>query len=118
MAITELVFCTMILCFGKFHLSFDIKTLQTLSFVALVFANQATTYLNRERQRMGTTRPSLWLLGSSVLDLLIASTLAIWGIAMAPLPLIVVAGILVAAVVFAFILDFLKVLVFNRLGIS
>jgi len=118
MAITELVFCTIILCFGKFYLSLDINTLQTLSFIALVFANQATTYLNRERQRMGTTPPSLWLLVSSALDLLIASTLAIWGIAMAPLPLVVVAGILVAAVVFAFILDFIKVLIFNRLGVS
>jgi len=117
MAASELVFCTIILCLGKFHLGFKIGTLQTLSFVALVFANQATTYLNRERQRMGTTVPSPWLLGSSVLDLLIASTLAVAGVAMAPLPLIVVGGILVAAVVFAFFLDFVKVFVFDRLGI-
>jgi hypothetical protein len=37
---------------------------------------------------------------------------------MAPLPIFVVAGILVAAVVFAFILDFAKVQVFNRLRIA
>jgi H+-transporting ATPase len=118
MAITELVFCTIILCFGKFHLGFEIRTLQTLSFVALVYANQATTYLNRERQRLGSSVPSRWLITSSVVDLLIASTLATCGIAMAPLPLMVVAGILLAAVAFAFILDFVKVPVFTRLGIS
>ena len=37
--------------------------------------------------RLGSCRPSLWLIGSSVIDLLIGSTLAICGIAMAPLPI-------------------------------
>jgi H+-transporting ATPase len=118
MGIAELVFCTIILGLGKYHFGFEIATLQTLSFVALVYGNQATTYLNRERKRLGSSFPSPWLVGSSVLDLLIASTLATCGIAMAPLSIFVVAGILVAAVVFAFILDFIKVPVFNRLGIS
>ena len=48
----------------------------------------------------GPARPSRWLIGSSVVDLLIASTLAICGIAMAPLPIFVVGGTLVAAAVF------------------
>ena len=67
---------------------------------------------------MGTSRPSLWLVGSSVVDVLIASTLATFGIAMAPLPVLVVGGILVAAAVFAFVVDFAKVPVFKRLKIS
>jgi hypothetical protein len=49
---------------------------------------------------------------------LIASTLATCGIAMAPLPIFAVGGILVAATVFAFILDFAKVPVFKRLRIA
>ena len=77
--------------------------------MVIVFGNQATTYPNRERQRFGSARPSLWLIGSSVVDLLIASTLATCGIAMAPLPIFVVGGTLVAAAVFAVILDFAKV---------
>ena len=44
-------------------------------------AGVQTTYTNRERQRMGSCRPSRWLVGSSVVDLLIASALAIFGIA-------------------------------------
>ena len=118
MGISELVFCTIVLFIGKFHLGFEIGTLQTLSFVAIVFGNQATTYLNRERKHLWSSTPSLWLIGSSVLDLLIASTLAICGIAMAPLSIFLVVGILIAAIVFAFILDFAKVQVFNRLRIA
>jgi H+-transporting ATPase len=89
-----------------------------VAFLAIVFGNQATTYTNRERQRMGSAPPSRWLVGSSVIDLLIASTLAICGIAMAPVPMPFVGGTLVAAAVFAFVLDFAKVPVFKRLGIG
>jgi H+-transporting ATPase len=118
MGISELVFCTAILAIGKFFLGFGIETLRTLAFVVIVFGNQATTYTNRERRRLGSPRPSRWLLGSSVVDLLIASTLAICGIAMTPLPVFVVGGILVAAVVFGVLLDFIKAPVFNRLEIA
>ena len=116
--ISELVFCTSVLVIAKFHLGLGIQALQTVAFITIVFGNQATTYTNRERQRMGTCRPSMWLVGSSIVDLLIASTLATCGIAMARLPIFVVGGSLVAAAVFAFILDFAKVPVFRRLSIT
>ncbi len=115
--ISELLFCTAILATARFRLGFGIETLRSLAFVVIVFGNQATTYTNRERQRMGSCRPSLWLIGSSVVDVLIASTLAMVGIAMSPLPADVVGGTLVAAAAFAFILDCAKVPVFRRLGI-
>ena len=118
MGICELAFCTAVLSIAKFRLGFGIETLQTVAFVAIVFGNQAMTYTNRERQRMGSARPSRWLIGSSVVDLMIASTLAASGIAMAPLPMSVVAGTIVAAVVCAFIVDFVKVPVFHRLKIA
>jgi H+-transporting ATPase len=118
MGICELIFCTAALAIAKFRLGFGIEALQTLAFVLIVFGNQATTYTNRERQRLGSSRPSRWLIVSSVVDLLIASTLATFGIAMVPLPVFVVGGILVAAAVFAFIVDFVKVPVFHRLQIA
>jgi H+-transporting ATPase len=118
MGISELIFCAAVLAIAKFHLGFGIETLQTLAFVAIVFGNQATTYTNRERQRLGSARPSRWLVGSSIVDVLIASTLAICGIAMTPLPIFVVGGILAAAAAFAFILDVAKVPVFKRLRIA
>jgi H+-transporting ATPase len=118
MGISELVFCTAVLAIAKFRLGFGIETLRTLAFVVVVIGNQATTYTNRERQRMGSSRPSLWLIGSSVVDLLIASTLATCGIGMTPLPLFVVGEILVAAAAFGLLLDFVKVPVFKRLRIA
>jgi H+-transporting ATPase len=118
MGTAELVFCTAVLAAAKFHLGFGIETLRTVAFVAIVFGNQATTYTNRERRHLGSSRPSLWLVGSSVTDLLIASVLATFGIAMLPLPASVVGETFVAAAVFAFIADFVKVPVFNRLGIA
>jgi H+-transporting ATPase len=116
--ISELVFCTAVLAIGKYRLGFGIETLRTLAFLVIVFGNQATTYTNRTRQHLWSTRPSSWLVLSSVADLLIASTMANRGFAMAPLPLLAMAGTLVGAVVFAFMLDIVKVPVFNRLGIA
>ena len=118
MGICELVFCTAVLTVARFRLGLRIETMQTLASVLIVFGKQATTYTNRERQRMGSCRPGRWLIGSSVVDLVIASMLAICGIAMAPLPILLVGGILLAAAVFAFIVDFAKVPVFKRLGIA
>jgi H+-transporting ATPase len=112
-----LIFCTAVLAIAKYRLGLGIDMLQTLAFVAVVFGNQATTYTNRERQRLGSNRPSRLLIASSVADVLIVSTLAIRGIAMTPLPILVVGGILVSAAVFAFILDVAKVPVFRSLGI-
>jgi len=118
MGVSELVFCTAILAIAKFRLGLGIEPLRTLAFVVIVFGNQATTYTNRERRRLWSSCPSRWLLASSVVDLLIASTLATCGIAMTPLPVFVVGEILAAAVVFAFVLDFAKVPVFKRLRIA
>jgi H+-transporting ATPase len=118
MGIGELIFCVSVLAFGAYRMDFDIDTLRTLAFVVIVFGNQATTYTNRERRHLWSSRPSSWLIVSSIADLLIASTLAIGGFAMTPLPAVVVGGTLVAAVAFAFVLDMVKVPVFTRLRIT
>ena len=118
MGSSELVFCITVLAVGKFHLGLGIEALQTLAFLALVTGNQATTYANRTRQNLWSIRPSFWLVFSSVADLLIAMALANRGIAMAPLPWMVMGGVLLGAVVFAFMVDVIKVPVFNRLRIA
>jgi H+-transporting ATPase len=113
-----LAFCTGVLAIGRFRMNLAIDSVRTLAFVALVFGSQATIYAIRERRHLWGTRPSLLLGASSIADIAIASTLAVGGIAMAPLPALLVAGTLVAAAAFAFALDFVKVPVFARLGIS
>jgi H+-transporting ATPase len=118
MGVGELIFCTLVMAFGAYRMEFGIDTLRTLAFVAIVFGNQATTYTNRERRRLWSSLPSFWVAVSSAGDILVASVLAIGGIAMTPLPVWVVAGTLVAAVAFAFVLDTVKVPVFVRLQIS
>ncbi len=118
MGIGELAFCVSILAFGTYRMRLSIEVLQTLAFVVIVSANQATTYTNRERRHLWSSRPSIWLILSSVSDLLIASTLAIGGIAMVALPVLTVVGILAATIVFAVVLDLVKVPVFRRLGIT
>ena len=118
MGIAELAFCVSVLAFGIYRMRLSIEALQTLAFVVIVFGNQATTYTNRERRHLWCSRPSTWLIVSSIADLLIASTLAIGGIAMKPLPALMVGATFAAAVVFAFLLDLVKVPVFRRLAIT
>jgi H+-transporting ATPase len=117
MGIGELAFCTSVLAFGVWRLGYGIDTLRTLAFVVIVVGNQATTYNNRERNRLWSSRPSNWLIASSVTDISIAAILAVTGVAMSPLPVEVVAATLGAAFVFTFLMDFVKVPVFRRLGV-
>jgi H+-transporting ATPase len=118
MGLGELVFCTGVLAFGAYRMGFDIGALRTLAFIVIVFGNQATMYTNRERRHLWSSRPSVWVIVSSIADLLIASTLAIAGIAMAALPAWTVVGTLGAAAVFAILLDLVKVPAFRRLSIT
>jgi len=118
MGLFELMFCVAALVIGKYPLSFGIGTLRTLAFVAIVFGNQATTYTNRTRQHLWSTAPSRWLVLSSAVDVLIASTMANRGLAMAPLPLVVIATIFAGAALFAFAVDFVKIPVFRHFRIA
>jgi H+-transporting ATPase len=113
-----LAFCIAVLAVGKFELGFGIAALRTLSVVAIVYGSQATIYAVRGRRHLWGLRPTVWLVASSVTDILIISTLAIRGIAMAPLPVSVLVCEFAAAIAFGLILDGVKIPVFARLGIS
>ena len=117
MGICLLAFCSGVLAVGKFEMGLGIEALRTLAFVVLVFGSQATLYAIRQRRHLWGIRPSLWLAVSSVADIGIASTLAIDGIAMTPLPALLVAGTLAAAAAFAVVADLVKVPAFRGLGI-
>jgi H+-transporting ATPase len=113
-----LAFSTALLAVGKFQLHLGIEALQTLSVVGIVFGSQATTYVIRGRQHLWGLRPSIWLVLSSVADILIISTLAALGIAMAPLPIAVTASEFAAVIAFGAILDVVKIPIFARVRIS
>ena len=116
--ISELLFCVAFFAVAKSRLGLGLENQRTLAFILIVFGNQATTYVNRDRPRPGSTRPSRWLIGSSVTDIVIASTLAGRGIAMAPLSIFLLGAALLGAAAFGVILDFAKVPVFKRLRIA
>jgi H+-transporting ATPase len=118
LGICFLAFSTAILAVGKFQLHLGIEALQTLSVVGIVFGSQVTTYVIRGRQHLWGLRPSILLVLSSVADIFIISTLATLGIAMAPLPITVIAGEFAAAIAFGLVLDVVKIPVFARLKIA
>ncbi len=113
-----LAFSATILVVGKFELHLGIEALQTLSLVGIVFGSQVMTYVIRGRQHLWGLRPSVWLVLSSVADVLIIPTMAVLGIAMTPLPLAVVAGEFAVAIAFGLAMDGVKIPVFARLHIS
>jgi H+-transporting ATPase len=115
LGICLLVFCTGLLAVGKYGMHLEIDALRTLAFILLVFGGQASIYAIRDRRHLWGTPPSLPLALSSIVDVGIASSLAIVGIAMTRLPAWLVAATLAAAVIFSLVLDVVKIQVFTRL---
>lgn len=113
-----LAFSTTILAIGKFELHLGIDALRTLTVVGIVFGSQVTMYAIRGRQHFWGLRPSLMLVLSSAADVLIIPLLAVYGIAMAPLPIGIIAYEFAAALLFGLLLGVIKVPVFARLGIA
>jgi H+-transporting ATPase len=113
-----LAFCTAALAIGRFALHLEIGALRTMAFVVLVFGSQGTLYAIRYRRHLWGSRPSLWLVASTIADIAIASTLAVGGIGMTPLPVSAVASALAAAVALALTLDVVKVPIFAHLKIA
>ena len=111
----DLIFCVGVLAFGKYRLRLDIGPLRTLTMVTLVFSGQAIFYVVRERKRLWSSRPSLVVILCSIADLLIVPTMAVGGLLMDPLPIRIVAGIFLACIALAFVLDQIKVAIFARL---
>jgi H+-transporting ATPase len=118
MGLGELVFCVAVLATGLYHYRLNIDTLRTLVFVAIVFGNQGTTYNNRTRSYLWTTRPSNWLLASSAADIVIASGLAVTGTAMTAISPMMILATLAGATLYTLLLDQIKVPLFVRLNIT
>jgi H+-transporting ATPase len=118
MGVVDLAFCVACLAIGKFAIGLGTEALRTMAVVTLVFSAQAVFYVSRERQHIWSSRPGRWLIVSSIVDLSIFSVLSVGGILMTALPIAIVAGLLAAAIVFAFVLDAVKLALFHRLAIT
>ncbi|HYL88853.1 MAG TPA: HAD-IC family P-type ATPase [Burkholderiales bacterium] len=108
LGVFKLAFSTAVLAYGKFSLTLSAPELQTLALVTLVFGAQGLLYVVREHGSLWSSKPSSWVIGASLLDVAIISSLALSGTLMAPLPWSVLMTVLVAAAALAFVLDQVK----------
>ena len=102
---------------GRDRLQLPLPQLQTLVFLMLVFTGQSNVYLVRERNHFWHSRPSGWLMLSSGTDIIVVSLLATKGILMAALPWTVIGSLLIAVVLFAVLVDSLKIFIFRHFGV-
>ena len=114
MGVVDLAFCVCVLLVGTQRLHLDLDTLRTLTLVNLTYSGQSIYYVVRERRRLWSSRPSGIVIASSIADIGIISSLAGFGLLMAPLPLPVMAGLAAVAIVFAFLLDGVKRAIFRK----
>lgn len=102
---------------GRDLLHLRLPELQTLIFVMLVFTGQGNVYLVRERRHFWRSRPSRWLMLSSIVDIAVVSLLATQGVLMAPISPSLLAGLGALVLVFLTLVDFLKIRIFRRFGV-
>jgi H+-transporting ATPase len=113
----RLVFTFGVFALGHYALHFDMPHLQTLTFATVILGSQAGVYLLRERDHCWASRPSRAMIVSTALGLGVTVFIALSGWhfpAIAPKLLAAVAG---AAVVYFFVLDWIKVWMFGRLSL-
>jgi H+-transporting ATPase len=111
----------LILSFGVFFvgrdmLGLNLAELQTLVFVMLVATGQGNVYLVRERGPFWRSRPSRWLIVSSVVDLVVVTGMAAMGILMAPVSITLIGLLLVVVAAYLVVLDHLKVRMFRHMA--
>lgn len=100
---------------GSTVIRLELSQLQTFVFVWLVLSGQLTVYLVREPHAFWRSRPSRWLLLSSLADIVIVSVLAIQGWLMAAIPPLLVAALLGVGLLYLLGADVIKVGLFRSL---
>jgi H+-transporting ATPase len=115
LAAFKLVFSLGVFIYGDFALRLEPAMLKTLTFATLIFSSQAGVYLLRERGHFWQSRPSGFLVASSVLGLGVTALLSLRGIMMPALPPVVLLGGVGVGLVYFSALDWVKVWLFGRL---
>jgi H+-transporting ATPase len=102
---------------GRSMLGLPLAQLQTLVFVMLVATGQGNVYLVRERGHFWQSRPSAWLVGSSIADIAVVTLMATQGVLMAAVSPVLIAALLIVTAAYLVAIDQLKVLIFRRFRI-
>lgn len=114
----RLAYLLAILSLCWFTLRLPPPQMQTLTFVMLGFAGQGNVYVLREHGRLWRSRPAPIMALASLCDVTLMAFFAAFGIAMAPLPLWIIAILVGTTVIFTLSMDSIKVAVFARLRID
>lgn len=114
-----LAFCWLVFAFGAYFLGREVfhltpDALNTLTFIALVYSGQANVYLVRERGHFWHSRPGRAMMIASLADIVVVSLLATLGILMTRIPFVLLLLMIVATVLFTFLIDFVKVPLFRK----
>jgi H+-transporting ATPase len=119
LAVCNVAFCSAVLAFAIQRLGLvDYHGLRSFAALTLVLSSQAVFYVVRDRRHLWSSRPSRWIVLSSVLDVAIIAILAGRGILMHAVPWTIIAELLLAAALFALVLDAVKSLLFARLRLA
>lgn len=116
-ALGRLAFSLGVFLWGYYRLNLDMPHLQSLTFFTTILTSQAGVYLLRERQHFWHSRPSRFLLGSSVFGLSVTTLLCWNGLLVTALRPLVLMTVAVAGLAYFFTLDLGKVWLFARLRV-
>ncbi len=114
LALVLLVLDFSVFWIGHTLIRLDLPQARTFIFVWLVVSGQITVYLVREQHHFWRSRPSRWLLVSSIADVMIVSLLATQGWLMAAIPMYLVAALLFLGLIYLVGADFLRVRIFHH----
>ncbi len=103
---------------GRDLLHLPLAQLQTLVFIMLVFTGLGNVYLVRERRHFWQSRPSSFLIVATLIDIIVVSMMASQGILMTAISPLLIAGLLAVATAYLTLVDFLKILIFRRSGMT
>jgi H+-transporting ATPase len=118
LGIFKLCYYVAILAVGWFLVHINARQMQTLTFLMLALAGQASIYVLRERRHFWKSLPAPIMLLASSADVAIVTYLALEGILMAGLPAMQIAALWLATLGFALGFDTIKMIVVNRIRID
>lgn len=108
-AVAWLIYIFTIFLVGRYGLRLPPATVQTASFLGLVFSGLANVLLVRERSHFWASRPGNYLLAAITGDIILVSVFAHYGILVAPLAWPIIGALLAFTAAYMVMLDLIKV---------
>ena len=118
LGVFKLAYCLGMLASGWFWLRLDPDQMRTLTFLMLVLAGQANTFILRERGHFWHSEPAWIMVLASLTNIAIVTGFASFGVLMTPLPVGIVGTLFGATALYGLGLDTLKVLMFRYIRID